>query len=226
MASTPPRDDFFTVIHKALRAGLFAAALEAGRMDWRDPVQVEDYRRDWERLVFLVRSHAKHEDDHIWPLLESKRPGAVAELGVAHDVVEADIGYVDAELTAIAQNHSPAGGLTFYRALNRFIADSLEHFAAEEPAVMEMMWAMCTDEELAACRSAFMADISPEERAATFELILESNNADDLLAVLQGIRAGMPPEVFESWITELELTMPAPAYKRLSDLVAEPASPA
>lgn len=222
MSAVAARDDFFTMIHKALRAGLFAAAQEAGRIDWGDPVQVKAYQHDWDRLVELVRSHAQHEDDHIWPLLESKRPGAVAELGVAHEAVDADIGLVDAEFKAVLQNPRPAQGLTFYRALNRFIGHAMEHFADEEPAVMEMLWAMCTDEELAACRSAFMAEISPEERAATLELMLESNTAEDLLLLLQGLRAGMPPEAFAAWVRDLEHTLPPPTFERLSRLVAMP----
>jgi hypothetical protein len=222
MSTTTSRDDLFTVIHKALRAGLFAAALDAGRIDWQDPVQVGAYQRDWRRLVLLVQSHAKHEDEYIWPLLESKRPGAVAELGVAHEVVDADIEYVDAELAAVLKAPDAAGGLTFYRALNRFVAHALDHFAAEEPAVMEMLWALCTDEELAACRAAFMATISPEERAATLELMLESSNTEELRTVLEGVRAGMPPDLFESWMRDLENTLPPPAFQRLTGLVAEP----
>lgn len=220
MSAAAARDDFFTMIHKALRAGLFAAAREAGRIDWRDPVRVKAFQHDWERVVELVLSHAKHEDDHIWPLLESKRPGAVAELGVAHEAVDADIHLVDAEFKAALRNPGTAQGLTFYRALNRFIGRAMEHFADEEPAVMEMLWAMCTDEELAACRSGFMAEISPEERSATLELMLESNTTEDLLGLLHGLRAGMPPDAFDSWLGSLEHTMPPPTFERLSMLVA------
>lgn len=220
MSATAARDDFFTMIHKALRAGLFAAATEAGRIDWADPVQVKAYKRDWDRVVELVRSHAKHEDDHIWPLLESKRPGAVAELGVAHEAVEADIGLVDAEFEAALRHPVPAQGLTVYRTLTRFIGHAMEHFADEEPAVMEMLWALCTDDELAACRSAFMAEISPEERAATLELMLESNSTDDLVGLLHGLRAGMPAEAFASWTGDLARTMPPDTYQRLTDLLA------
>ena len=33
MSTSPARDDLFTLIHKALRAGLFAAATEAGFLE-------------------------------------------------------------------------------------------------------------------------------------------------------------------------------------------------
>lgn len=216
------RDDFFTLIHKTLRYALFSAASEAGRIDWLDSVQVQDFRARWDETVALVGSHAKHEDMYIWPLLEAKRPGAVAELGIGHEAVDADIAAVDAEFTAMLHHPGPATGLTFYRALTRFIAHALNHFASEEPAVMEMMWAMCTDDELARCRAAFMADIPPSERAATLRLMIESNSSAELLDVLGSLRASMPPGAYESWLGGLEDTMSPTTYARLTELAGKP----
>ena len=54
MSAAVAREDFFTMIHKALRAGLFGAAREAGRMDWSDATQVRAFQHDWERVVELV----------------------------------------------------------------------------------------------------------------------------------------------------------------------------
>jgi hypothetical protein len=147
----------------------------------------------------------------------------VVELGVAHEAVDADIGVVDSEFKAALRNPGPAQGLTFYRALNRFVGHAMEHFADEEPAVMEMLWALCTDEELAACRAAFMSTIGPEERTATLELMLESNTTEDLLGLLAGLRAEMPPDAFAAWAGELEQTLPPDLSQRLRDLMAIPA---
>src|SRR5215471_532537 len=94
--SPPSRDDFFTAIHKALRSGLLTLSIDAGRIDWSDASQLEQFRKQWDQVMTLVRSHAGHEERHIWPLLESKKPGAVAELGVGHDAIDADLAAVDA----------------------------------------------------------------------------------------------------------------------------------
>lgn len=215
MTGTPTRDDLFVLIHKALRAGLFAVAVQAGRIDWADRVQVEALERRWSRLVVLVQSHAGHEDNHIWPLLESKRPGAVAELGMGHDAVDADIVAVDREFRSALRTPGPATGLTFYRALTRFIGHAMEHFAREEPAAMELLWASCTDEELAQCRAAFMATIPPQESGWTLELILESSSRDELIQVLGGVRRSMPPEAFDAWLGNVRDALPPDAFARL-----------
>ena len=185
------RDDLFTVIHKALRGGLLSLDIDAGRLDWRDDAQVQDFTRRWEQVTTLIKSHAGHEERHLWPLLESKQPGSVAELGVGHDPIDADFDAAHALLKDVLADPSPAAGLTFYRALNRLVSHTLDHFANEEPAVMDVLWATCTDEELAAARAALMAEIPSNEAAWTFELMAQSCTVDELRLV-QGLRASTP----------------------------------
>jgi hypothetical protein len=52
------------------------------------------------------------------------------------------------------------------------VAAYLPHLHDEETTVMNRIWATCTDDELAATRAAFMAEITPEERALSMELML------------------------------------------------------
>jgi hypothetical protein len=219
--SSPERDDLFTLIHKALRAGLLSLDIEAGRMDWSDTREVEAFARRWEQVTTLIRSHAGHEDRHVWPLLEVKQPGSVAELGVGHDPIDADFEAADDLLRSVLANPTPAGGLTFYRALNRLVSHTLDHFANEEPAVMELLWATCTDAELAACRSALMAEIPSQEAAWTFELIAQSTTVEEQRPVVQGLRTSMPEPVFTDWLTGLEQTLASDTFAQVRRLFDE-----
>jgi hypothetical protein len=220
------RDDYFTAIHKALRSGLLALGIDAGRIDWCDPSRVQEFREQWERVMILVRSHAGHEERHIWPLIESKQTGLVAELGVGHDAIDAALDAVDALFDAVLRDPGPKRGLTFYRALNRMLAHTLEHFSAEEPAVMELLWSRCTDDELAACRAAFMSEIPPQEASWTFELMLEYLNPQEQAAVLHGLQASMPPPVFDSWLENIEPSLPPRASVAMRRLLQSPGSAA
>jgi hypothetical protein len=220
--SEPSRDDLFTMIHKALRAGLLMLHIEAGRIDWRDPVQVDELAGRWERVATLIRSHAGHEERHLWPLLESKVPGAVAELGVGHDPVDAELAAADALLKTVVADPTPAGGLTFYRALNHLVAHLLEHFSAEEPAVMEMLWASCTDAELAAAHSALMAEIPPHEAAWTLELLLRWTSDEEQRRTLREVRAGMPAAAFAGWLDGAEQSLPPDALRQLRRMIDLP----
>jgi hypothetical protein len=205
---------------------LLTLGIAAGRLDWCDVSEVEKFSEEWERVMTLVRSHAGHEERHIWPLLESKQPGVVAELGVGHDAIDADLDAVDAVFKALLADPSPQGGLTFYRALNRMLAHTLEHFSAEEPAVMEVLWSRCTDTELAACRAAFMSEIPPREAGWTFQLMLVSLSPQEQAAVLHGLQASMPPSVFDAWLDTLGRSLSPQALAAMRRLLVREGSAA
>ena len=216
------RDDLFTLIHKALRAGVLSLDIAAGRIDWRDAGEVEGFRRRWDQVATLVRSHAGHEERHVWPLLERKQPGSVAELGVGHDPIDAELDATEKLLGEVVAEATPAAGLTFYRALNRLVQHLLEHFGAEEPAAIELLWALCTDAEIAACRAALMADIPTEEAAWTFDLMLQATTVEELRPVVGSLRASMPEPVFAQWLRGVERTVAPDSLRRLERVLAEP----
>lgn len=192
------RDDLLVLIHKALRHGLFQVTEQAGATDWDEPGEVEALRQSWDTIADLIRSHARHEDLYIFALLESKQPGASEELGIGHDKVEAGLAAVASQFDAAFAAPDPARGHAAYVALCRFVATALAHFADEEPAVMDRIWATCTDDEIAACRGAFMAEISPQESLATFEVMVPAITPAERVLVLNSVRAGAPPAVFRT----------------------------
>lgn len=220
--SAPNRPDLFTMIHKALRGGLLMLVLDAGRIDWADSTQVDAFVRRWQQVATLTRSHAGHEERHLWPLLEAKQPGSVAELGVGHDPIDAELDATDALLKAIAVEQTPAGGLTFYRAVTRLAAHLLDHFSAEEPAVMEMLWALCTDDELAAAHAALMSEIPPEEAAWTFELFLRWTTDDEQRETVHKLRSSMPAPAFSDWVDHAVRTLAPDTAAQLRRLTEEP----
>lgn len=173
------RDDLLVLIHKALRHGLFVVTQQAGATDWTDAEDVAALRQRWETVADLIRSHAGHEDRHIFALLETKQPGVVARLGIGHDRIEAELDGLAARFEAAFSAPEPIGGRDAYLALTRFVATALAHFADEEPDVMDRIWATCTDEEIAACRAAFMAEISPRESLATAELMIPATSLEE-----------------------------------------------
>jgi hypothetical protein len=222
------RDDLLVLIHKALRNGLFEVTRQAGATDWADPVEVDALRRRWDAISGLIRAHAGHEDHHIFALLETKQPGVIELLGIGHDRVEAELDDVAARFAAAFAAPDPGRGRDAYLALSRFVATALAHFADEEPEVMERIWATCTDEEIAACRAAFMAEISPNESLATAELMFPATTPNERAAVIGKVRAAAPPPVYEAIIEVATRTL-SPAqltalHARLDDEASTPVS--
>jgi hypothetical protein len=192
------RDDLLILIHKALRHGLLQVTQEAGATDWDDPESVEALHRRWDTVAGLIRSHASHEDRYIFALLETKQPGVTQLLGIGHDRVEAELDALDDLFDAAFAAPDPSRGHDAYLALTRFAATALAHFADEEPAVMDRIWATCTDEEIAVCRVAFMAEITPEESLATAELMIPATSHQERAQVIGAARASAPPAMFQT----------------------------
>jgi hypothetical protein len=168
------RDDLFTTIHKALRKGLFDVTVRAGATDWTDPVDVAAFRAQWQPLLDLLRSHAGHVDMYLMPLVEQRSAAVTAAIDEQHDDLD---GLLDdlAERVAAACTAPDVGtGLEIYRDLARYVSSYLTHLHYEETVVMPAIWAACSDDEIAAARASLMADITPEERAYTMQLLLGS----------------------------------------------------
>ena len=166
------RDDLFTTIHKALRKGLFDVTIRAGATDWSDPTDVIAFRSQWRPLLDLLRSHSRHEDTHVLPLLTGQDPGVTAATAEQHDDLEGLLDYLAERIDAACLAHDPALGLEVYRELARYVAGYLTHLHFEETEVMPQIWASCTDDEIAVARAGLLAEITPDERAFTMRLLM------------------------------------------------------
>lgn len=172
MTRDMPRDDLFTHIHKALRLGLFDITKMAGATDWTDTDDVRRLAQRWRPLLDLLRSHARHEDDHIFRLLDGRDQGLLDVVGEQHDDLDDLLEHVAATFDAAVAAPDPVAGLDLYRDLARYVAAYLPHLHEEETVVMPRIWQVCTDDEIAATRAAFMAEITPDEQATTMDLML------------------------------------------------------
>src|SRR5207302_1314954 len=109
-----PREDFFTVMHKALRRELFALTTLAGSIDWNDTDDTTDLRARWDELQHLLEFHAAHEDEHYFPLLRDVAPEALATVEREHKEHDQAL----AALTESIGAATAANGLQVYRELS------------------------------------------------------------------------------------------------------------
>lgn len=201
MRATTGRDDFFTQIHKAIRWGLFDAAAALGRLDASDEAARGEVFASWRRLSALLHAHTWHEETFIHPLLEAKAPGSSHLRHLEHEVLEGELSRLDAAMGSLAPPEGdavPAGAAgeptvsdinDLGRDLTAFIGAYLPHLLEEELNSMPLLWATCSDAELAECRNAFMASVGPEENELTLELFFQALDTDELAAVVEGCRA-------------------------------------
>lgn len=183
------RIDFYTKVHKGLRASLFRFSQQAGSVDYAQHQASVALSDSLDALLAQLTAHAGHEEKFIHPLLARKLD--TNPLDAEHAALDAEqrrLAHMMQELVAAPEMHRRELGLAFYRALNVFIARYLEHLDGEE-RMMPMLWERCTDEELAAVLRAFGASRAVEEALADIGWILPALNAPERAEMIAGMSA-------------------------------------
>jgi hypothetical protein len=193
-ATTTARDDLFTNIHKGLRLGLFELAVNVGRTEWSDPTAVAEIGGQWRPLLGLLRAHTEHEDSHIFRVLDAHDPMAVEPASDQHGDLDDLLDHVAERFDAVLVEPDPAAGLALYRDLTRFVAVYLPHLYDEETRIMGRIWECCSDEEIAATRAVFMAEMTPEIQGAGLRYMLPAIDQPTRRVLAAGL-AGAPPAV-------------------------------
>jgi hemerythrin-like domain-containing protein len=186
-----PRIDFYTKVHKGLRAALFDFSRQAATLDYADAGAVAPLAAALRELLDRLDLHAAHEERFIHPLLSEKLDGTRfdaehAALQPAQEDLAARLqGVIDARVEERRDR-----GLAFYRALNLFIARYLEHIDREEQT-MPVLWERCTDEELAGVLERFGASRPLAEALADIGWILPALSAPERAELVGGMSASL-----------------------------------
>ena len=214
------RDDLFTSIHKALRKGLFDVTVLAGATDWTDPDDVSLLEARWRPLLALLESHTRHEDDHIFRILDGRSPTETVVTEEQHRDLDDLLAHVAERFDAALARPDAAAGLALYRDLARFVAAYLPHLHHEETEVMAAIWARCSDAEIAATRAAFMADITPEESALSLELMLPALDRTSRAGLLSALASRAPAPAVEAVLAVAARVLPDAEVAHLRSAVA------
>ena len=80
----PGRVDFYTKVHKALRAALFGFSARVASTDYADATQVQRLAAELGALLSRLSAHAAHESHFIHPLIAAKSFPAKIEHRARH----------------------------------------------------------------------------------------------------------------------------------------------
>lgn len=147
---------------------------QLGATDWHDTSAARRAVDAWDELDVQLRSHGRHEDEHIFALLEAKRPGATTALDEQHHRLDALQSTTAEAVHHAGRTGDSDDGLAAYRASSRFCGLYLGHLLDEEEHVMPAIWETCTDEEIEGCRRTMLATVPPAESAVTQGRLLVS----------------------------------------------------
>lgn len=216
--SASTRFNLYQAVHKGLRAFMADTLVRVGHTDAADPRDCADSAEQVRILLHLCGEHLVHENRFIHTAMERRAPGSAGQAEAEHVEHAAEIVALRSVL-AQAETASPAQReahwLRLYHALSQFVACNLTHMLLEEQVHNAVLWAHHSDEELLALHDELVASIPPEEMAVHFRWMLPSVSHAERVGMLQGMRQGMPPEVFASQLDMARPWLDARAWHKL-----------
>jgi hypothetical protein len=218
------RIDLYTPIHKAYRAFMSDTLVRVGRIDVDDPADFEATLGQVAALLSSLRHHARHEDEHIHPLLavDGDEPASAIE----HTRQMRKVAAMEV-LVAQVRRAQPADREALvrqlYRRLGGLVAHHFEHMLDEELDNNAALWARCTDAQLIAAHEALVASIEPRVFMEIMGWMLPALSPRELVQVMQGTRAGAPAPVFEALMAVAANSLPPGRYEKLRAALAHPA---
>jgi hypothetical protein len=192
--------DLYRDIHKGIRAELFAITSSAGTIDPADCGDRRALAGHLEQMAWVLASHARHEDEHIDPLLRVHMPALAEQVEADHATLEARFAWIVAlarDLVDAPVSQQRSGHHLLYLELSGFTSRYLRHQLVEEAQIMPALDRLLGPEQCGALHGAIVGSIPPDEMARFLAFMLPAMNPFDRLEVLTGVRMTAPPEAFD-----------------------------
>jgi iron-sulfur cluster repair protein YtfE (RIC family) len=196
---TQARMDLYASIHKGLRSFMADTLGAVGRMDAEEAAERQATLAQLRALLTLLEQHAQHEDEFIHPVLQARRPGSAQSCIAEHERQREQLRALRRQAAAVeaeAGARRAAAALDLYRQLALVIADNLAHMHEEETANNAVLWAECTDDELAAIHERIVASVDAEEMAQAVRWMAPSLTPYERTALFGALQAKAPAAAF------------------------------
>ena len=213
------RLDLYAPIHKALRLALTETLVLVGRLDVRDAAELVSTLARLEDLLDLCTRHLEHENALVHPAIEARQPEGTRRTADDHVEHLASIEALRAEGEALrdARPEARAGiALRLYRHLALFVAENLQHMHVEETVNNALLWAHYGEAELVDLHERLLASIPPAEHLEVARWMVPALTPAERAGMLQGARAGMPPEAFLGYLEHVRPHVDARGWTKLA----------
>lgn len=218
-ADSSTRFNIYQSVHKGLRAFMSDTLCRVGRTDYTDPVERQECADALRSLLRLCHEHLGHENHFIHVAMERRCPGSSVQGTDEHVGHEAAIARLHAALDHALQAHPSAQALAWqqlYQSLSLFVAENHEHMVLEERDHNAVLWQHFSDEELIEIHDALIATIPAVEMAIHLQWMLPQLSHPERVAMLGGMRQGMPAEVFAAQLQVVQPLLDARSWLKLA----------
>jgi hypothetical protein len=198
------REDMYYAVHKGIRLANARMLIRLGRTDAADADGVATVLHELREHLVMGLSHLTHENAQIHTAIEERCPGASDH--AADDHAHHEQAFADLEALARAvETASDAGRAMALRRLYQrfalFVAEDLEHMHEEETGIMPLLMSHFTAEERAGIEHRIVSNIPFEKNVLFMRCMIPALPLSDRKAMLGGMRAAMPAEVFDGLMT-------------------------
>lgn len=213
-----PRFDIYAGVHKGLRAFMADTLTRVGSTDYTDRLERQEAATQLRSLLHICSEHLAHENHFLHAAMERRAPGSatrctqehvqhVAHIAVLHDRLDQALHASDDALALAWQR--------LYQDLSLFVAENFEHMLLEEREHNAVLWAHYSDAEIIQIHDELLASIPGDEMALHFRWILPQLSHPERVAMMGGMRQGMPDEVFASQLDMARPLLNARAWHKL-----------
>jgi hypothetical protein len=221
-AHAAPRFDLYGPIHKALRSFMGSTLVDVGSLDVDDEPQMTATLAQLDGLLDFCLGHIRHENDFVHAAIEARRPSGSARTAGEHlehlDSIEALRAEVRA-LAAAAPSARQGLAMRLYHHFSLFVAENLQHMHIEETVNNTELWALYSDEELAAIHDELLATVGPEEFMHVLRWMVPAINPAERAGMLLDAQRKSPPEAFVSLVQTLRPLLDDNAWGKLTRAV-------
>lgn len=197
------RYNTFRLIHKGLRALLYAASVKIQQADLGSVDEGKPVVDEIQLLISLFETHAHSEDVYYNEPLEKLKPDVAnlfeKEHEEDHRLGNKLLSIIAKWKTATDNESRLTFGQELFYSFNEYIAFNLYHMNKEETMLNEVMWSVYSDEQIAGMEQKAVQNISPDNMGEYGKWILRGNNNEDIAGWISEIKHGAPAEVY-TWI--------------------------
>lgn len=215
----------FNLIHKALRAMMYDAALTLQQTYFADVDEAEAVLAKVKSVVRQLEQHAYYEDVFILPAIEAFEPELVEAFEKEH-VANAKIGNRLQTLITMYRSLQTSEerincGSCISKSFRDFLVINITHMSKEEIEINRVLWANYTDQQLLELNERLTAAIPPEEKMLSAKWMLRSINKAEAISWLQAVQQTLPACVFDALIDMTYTELPEQIRAEVQDAVME-----
>lgn len=214
-----PRHNIYHAVHKGLRLGHSRLMSALGSNDFSDEVTTRLLLAQLRAFLQLAEKHLHSEETEIHTAIELRSPGATSHAHEGHESHEAAFAEIETLIRSVEDAGSAAAqqhGDALYRRYCSFAAADIEHMHGEETELLPTMHRLFSDDELRGIEGRIVAAIPPALMMGFLRLIIPAINHQERLAMLAGLKADVPPEVFSAILNDaVKPSLGADEYRAL-----------